>query len=351
MQNKKLIKILKSQLLREASAPRADWANKTRALLISNTPQPKTLDARLERGVWELFFTLFDIRAFKRATVALVMVAFVFSSFVGFVSAANSLPGDTLYGVKLAAEKARVEFAPKHRKPLLRAEFAGRRLKEIIKISGKKISGRDRETQKAVNIFNQELKNLNQDLEVLKTVPQASAAVEVAGKVSEKVDEVIDILEKEGKNFGGLPKAEVKKARQVALETSIKTTQVLVEKARESNEANEVATNVLAKKIDRIEDGLLGLVPVFQATSTPLSNLRPANETIERAKKRLAANDLAGAVDLLTQGADLYSKAENLVDGVQFEVAESPKAAEKVAPAPRKVDETVKIDLFFDSGS
>lgn len=324
---------------------------KTRALLISNAPQPETLDARLERSAWDLFFTLFDVRAFKRATVALVMVAFVFSSFVGFVSAANSLPGDTLYGVKVAAEKARVEFAPRHRKPLLRAEFAGRRLKEIIKISGKKISGRDRDTQKAVNIFNQELKNLNQDLENLKTVPQAGAARQVAGKVSAKVDEVIDMLEKEEKNFGGLPKAEIKKARQVALETSIKTTQVLVEKARESSEANEVASSVLARKIDQIEDGLLGLVPVFQATSTPLTNLGPANETIASAKKKLAANDLVGAVDLLTQGANLYSQAENLVGDVQAVVVELPKAEEKAATSPRKVDETVKIDLFFDSGS
>ncbi len=351
--NKKLIKILKSQVLHDSSAPRADWVIKTRVLLISKVPTPVTLEAKFQKNVWDFSFALLDVKAFKRATVALVMVAFVFSSFVGFVSAANSLPGDTLYGVKLAAEKARVELAPKRKKPLLRIEFAGRRLKEIIKVTEKKISGKNdknHETQKAVTIFNQELRNVSRDLDILKNTPQSSETIQVAGKVGEKVDEVIDILRQEEKKIGGLSGAEVKKAKQVALETSIKTTQVLVEKARESSEANEAVTDVLAKKINRIEDGLAGLVPVFQATSTPLTALQPANDTLADAKKKLRANDLSGAADLLTQSADLFSKAEELASEAPAVVV-GPNKEEKSAVLPRKVDGSVKIDLFFDSGS
>lgn len=63
-------------------------------------------------------------------TVLAAMVVIVFGGFMTTVNAAQSLPGEALYSVKLATEKAQLKLASVEHKAVLHTEFAGRRLDE-----------------------------------------------------------------------------------------------------------------------------------------------------------------------------------------------------------------------------
>ena len=128
--------------------------------------------------------------------MATAMLVIVFGGSVGMVGAANSLPGDTLYSVKVASEKARLKIASQERKVLLRTEFAQRRLEEAAKLS----ADPDRAAQ-AFAGFEVQVKEAKRELEGFKQAePEAAArvAVEVDGKLDELNNMVNGQVEKEG---------------------------------------------------------------------------------------------------------------------------------------------------------
>lgn len=70
----------------------------------------------------------------RPAVAGAFSVAMLASGWMATARAAESLPGDTLYSVKILTERAKLSFASSDRKAVLHTEFAGRRLEEAARL-------------------------------------------------------------------------------------------------------------------------------------------------------------------------------------------------------------------------
>jgi hypothetical protein len=100
------------------------------------------------------------------AKISIFVILFLFISGFTSILAANTLPGDFLYPVKIESEKIRIFFAPRNEKANLHIIFAKRRLGEIEKMAEE---GRIKEINKALNVLETETDsaiNYMEDFEV-----------------------------------------------------------------------------------------------------------------------------------------------------------------------------------------
>jgi len=165
-------------------------------------------------GFWS--FNIFNFRILKHAYVPVALGVFmlVSSSFLAVKAAGDSLPGDLLYQVKMASEKAQVGFALSQTSKVQKeVDFAGKRLEELNKLTGAVDSQEDNSDQEeekkeleseaiagAVHSFNKEISKVKNRLDNLDK-NQDDKAVEVArvfdGKAGEFATALNQVAEKE----------------------------------------------------------------------------------------------------------------------------------------------------------
>lgn len=151
------------------------------------------------------------------AATVTAMLVLVFGGSVGMVGAANSLPGDTLYSVKVATEKARLRIASQERKVLLRTEFAQNRLEEAAKLA----ENPDRVAQ-AMAGYEIQVKEAKRELESFKQA-EPEAAARVAAEFDTKLDELSTLVN------GQVQKENPSKAVDQAIESTKDVSKTVVE--------------------------------------------------------------------------------------------------------------------------
>ncbi len=173
---------------------------------------------------WNLMQT-----AVRPVGVGMIMLAFVFGGwFTSAKAAANSLPGDALYGIKIATEQVQLFVTSDDRRAVLHTQFAQRRLSEVqaLQDSGDenadqylietvhaleaemikagdaltqmKLSG-DEDTLTVASILDEKIGAINDELELVSGQDEVvDAAQEAADQVSEDaVDTIVDTHEAE----------------------------------------------------------------------------------------------------------------------------------------------------------
>ncbi|MBI4599011.1 hypothetical protein HY734_02335 [Candidatus Uhrbacteria bacterium] len=121
-------------------------------------------------------------------------------AFTGWVATVNasfaSVPGDFLYPVKLATE--RVQLLPwlssDEQRMRLHAEFASRRLEEVMEIAGSERSGKEVRVREAVESFKHEIASISAELETV-TTNRPETVVQMARDVDRKVGEYTAVLD------------------------------------------------------------------------------------------------------------------------------------------------------------
>ena len=88
-----------------------------------------------EFSVPRIFRVFENIFSYKYALSSLIVI---FLAGGVFVSAQQALPGDLLYPVKKATEKARLVFASKEQQPNIQLEYANERLESLVKAAQEK---------------------------------------------------------------------------------------------------------------------------------------------------------------------------------------------------------------------
>ncbi len=180
----------------------------------------------------------------RPAMAALSLVVILTGGSIMSVSAAEqSMPGDFLYGLKLATEQARLAMAStKGDKLKLKTEFTTRRIQEL-----KQVVATDKKSEKVVQvteILKRDMNTLKEQLaDVAKEEPSAEAT-EAAKLVDQKSNEVISALQETKTDQSPETKEKITEAQSVAADTGVKALEVLVEKHQESKDlvpAQEVA--------------------------------------------------------------------------------------------------------------
>ncbi len=144
MTNKELTENLKHlRVLRAGGEPNPEWVRAGRDILmmqVRNTNAPRSPFRIRPHHFWqlvEMFVGAPAVRYVLRpVTVLGAMFVLVFGGWITSVNASlQSVPGDTLYNLKIATEKAQIAFAGAgETKVKLQLDFAGRRVEEVARI-------------------------------------------------------------------------------------------------------------------------------------------------------------------------------------------------------------------------
>lgn len=329
MTNRDLItKLHALQGLRFGGDPRESWKKQTREALLARVisdieSAPTPVGARFAVSEWArlVFPHDFSRLVLKPAMLSMALLATALGGWVTTVSASySSLPGDRLYGVKLAAERAQASLVMNDAdRAKLRVEFMARRVDEVAKIAETPGADKAEKVQVAVKKIKEEATTVQAELEALKNSKPDSAA-DVAKLVDRKTGEMQSVLEQTVRE---IPEAvgEVQEARTLVTNTSVKAVAVLVE----TQNAGSVQITADAVK-EKVEERINAA-----AATTP-----EAREALGVAKELFANNDLSGAISKVAEVATIER------DSVQ--ATSTPPASPLVGTAPT-ADASITLPL------
>lgn len=307
---------------------------------------PSVLDAPRERAIDVLLQFPKDVTDLVARPVAFaaLLVVMVLGGWIGSVNASlDTLPGDRLYPVKLASERAQLTLATSSTKGRLHAEFASRRLNEVtLLVSQGDVSGDDTRVQVAIDGFHKQIDGAEQSALSAK---DDVAVVELARVVDQKVDELETVLnlvedtQDEGKHeaiASVLSNTEQKKEQVV---------DVLIERSG----ASEISKSALSRQFrDDVND-------IFARVELLGQRIDRVEQVIEQRGRDdvafdaaalghdLRSADVSGAMNLAAQGG--YERAFEITNAIGQdlrEVATELAAVEFALTRPRVVEPPVE---------
>ena len=276
----------------------------------------------------------------RMAAVPLAMALLVagtgFGSSALVAAAHDTLPGQPLYEVKLAAESLSLRMLGKSERTERRVEIAGRRLNEMARLSSAPVADREAKIERVASLFSDGMNAVRKDLLELQEEDDAAEAVRIALRVEARADQYQTVF------TGGLSAA--RPSFRTALlnldQVSVKALEILVEKRTLASDVLPEAqlSSAVGRKIDSFavhvataQDGLL----TEGAASPGLLLTVKAQEAVAEAKELLSQGDFRAAVRKVSESADLVTEAET---------ADKKPAAPAETPSATGTDEVPKKD-------
>lgn len=312
------LKALKDE--RAGGSPDARWLASTKETLMMQIGNTVSSERRTGLRAFTQNLRVFLPENMMRAMMvpALMLVLIVsagFSSMAVVASAHGTLPGDVLYGVKLAAEAVSLRFAPKVERTERRVEIAGRRLDEMARLSASAEPDKEAKIAKVAALFSDEMNSIRKDLSDLQKEEDNDEIVRVAVRVDAKADEY-QALFKSGLSVG---RPTLRMALLNLDQVSVKALEILVEKqSLASNVLPEAQlTSSVGKRIDSFAAHVAAAQDNYNGeTFAPQSLLLTAKArvAVEEAKELLSQGDFRAAVRKVSESAELVSEAETIKD-------------------------------------
>lgn len=307
------------QGVRGIGDPDDAWKRRTREQLLSKIMQDLMASPAAgwsfaaSEWVRLLFPQAFTRFVFRPALVSVGMLGALLGGWVTTVSASyNSLPGDRLYAVKIAAERAQANLVlnPGDR-VRLRVEFLGRRVEEVAKIAERQVPGKASKASVAVEKMKEEISTVQEQIKTLKQ-SKPDQAVEVAKLVDRKAGEFNVLLSSSGREATAEVQSAVKAAKDLMTDASVQAVAVLVENRGDA--AVQISASALKEKV--------------QEKITAVAAENPAESVaLDEAQKRLAKDDLAGA---LSKVGEVTSRAASSTPPVLPLVETVPTSANSI---------------------
>lgn len=236
--------------LKSTIKPRPEWTTLSRELLLSQIKETATSE-KVSLGVsgfWSIFSQTFRQSLFEPVVVMFLILGSFLLSSLTINAAFYSLPGDSLYPVKLALEKTHAAFVTGDEQKLeLKIEYAAKRVAEIDKLVAQ--TNVDPETKKrnieaAVNEFKNNVSDVNSHLAKLNQTIKLSDpldkdhTVKMALSAGSKTEELVKTIDEKVSQLSADEKKDVSpiiaEAAKSAQETTI-SVQQLVQDANQSD--------------------------------------------------------------------------------------------------------------------
>lgn len=223
-----------------AGAVDAATHNTARAQLLRALP-----DAVFESAPSSVGYFVGFAQSFVYKPVAASAAAFVFlaGGWMTTSAAQTSLPGDTLYNVKLIAERAQLQVASLDRRAVLHTEFAGNRLEEVAALQRavEEEPERAQYIPETVTAYQQEIASATTDLQTLQTQDQTQALTTAATVL----DQVAVLTESAEQLEVSTPTSVDESVSENSSEGTDITSQDVAEQVAQTTEAMaEIATDV-----------------------------------------------------------------------------------------------------------
>lgn len=313
---------------------RTEWKNSNREFLMSEIKS--TMPAVDEKWNLELSKIIFPWRVMKlaaRPAMALMTVtALVLGSGLSVSASQLALPGDALYGLKIASEKVQVALTfDKKESAKMHVELAGKRINEIKRI--KENTDSDEKKVRKINVamdkFKEEISTVQNKLENLNKGSSPEATVEFAQIVDNKTTEYQKDLVTATNELPELNDAtlNISQSLDLADKTSDAALTMILEKHAQGEMvlSGEIEEDVLIKRVgEKIEITeakvmvVQGQVDVLTLPVDPAATL-VAQQTADQAKvvlgearEALDQKDLGIALTKAIKGKELVKQAEQI---------------------------------------
>lgn len=256
-EDKKLVEKLRAakSAYQTKFAPTQDEKDRSRALLasyiVAHGGKPAKTLGFLERLSLNLQYFVPPKLAYSLGILTIMGLSWAFAGF-----ARSALPGQSLYGAKIALEKTHVRFVSN---PATRAkvqmEFAGNRLKEARAVA-ETASDTNQNVEVALNRFTKEVQEATRALKAASDPVQVKATATV---FSEKVQEYKQELQQISGQRAAKRTVELAAVKEAEEVLSLAEQEVAEEKQIEQESAAAPALEDEAVKDDELKEGEVGL--------------------------------------------------------------------------------------------
>jgi len=322
---KNLLQTTKAE--RRGGAPREDWVTQSRDILLMQvrnttdaTDKPEIL-ARVRHlfGIFVPAETAFV--AVRTVGVFLLLSATVLGG--GLASAqlySDSMPGEMLYGVKIAVEKTQMVLSPNNEYRLqLHAEFADRRINEVAWLA--EAPGHDNEMiASALLSFEKDVVALRDGLEGL-VLDDPDNAVEMAKLLERKMTLYHSMLQKAAANLSPNARMVVNATRNRIDETAISAMAIIVQGHLEGDigASRSIVVNKFEDRLKQAENSLDTVIAereIYEEKSPAIK----AKTAIAEAKLLIEEQNYQAALSKIVEVAELTQEAEE--EAVEEEIEE-----------------------------
>lgn len=335
--------------------PRTEWLERNRALLLSGLKESGDergqSELELNRTVsssWDVTISLLHSLLPSRRTVVLLRPAGVFavlsiflliSSIVTVSASQETIPGDTLYPVKIVSEKVqRVLTTDESEKAKLEISFAGKRIDELEKIISQPVSEtiKVEQVETVLDKFEENITSAQETLDVLSVDSDApEEAVSLAEVIDEKVSEYKETLDKTAEAASPDVKEAVEDAAEVAEDHSDAALSVIVEK----HDAGEVVKSQ-EEISEKVDEKIASLSEEIDEVERQIDMLLSATTTEDMFSEDESEIDLTTTTEKLLVTKEQIGLANKILDEAKELVEE-----EMLSEALAKVSESkVLID-------
>jgi len=306
---------------------KAGWSRIARELGFEEKPQKWSYHWK---DYAEYVGHLMQAHVLRPVSVGLSAFLVIFGGWVVTVNASfDSVPGDILYPVKLVTEKMQITFAASsEQRARLHAEFAGRRLEEVVVITNSDREGKPALVETAMEGFKSELAFANDELESVQS-SSPSAAVSLAVVLDHKTEEYEAVISQSESEIPEETKASVAEALVAVEETNQQAIDTLVQshEATQEVETEEHLQQNFQQQYQDLKNRIalnIGRLSVIRGRLETAGNLTIDYATrIEEARVTLVGHDdsLADAEDMLAAGG--YRRAFELLQEVEANISAS----------------------------
>jgi hypothetical protein len=254
----------KAKNLPSAGAVDATAHSTARAQLLRALP-----DAVFESAPSSVGYFVGFAQSFVYKPVAASAAAFVFlaGGWMTTSAAQASLPGDTLYNVKLIAERAQLQVASLDRRAVLHTEFAGNRLEEVAALQRvvEEEPNRAQYIPETVTAYQEEIASATNDLQMLQTQNQTQALTTAATVL----DQVAVLTESAEQLAVSIPTPVNEDISENSSDTSRLVSQDVAEQVAQTTQAiAEIATDVAIEshEVSPSEESAREMESLFRTT-------------------------------------------------------------------------------------
>lgn len=212
---------------------------------------------------------VFDFRALlgnrRKLAYAFASCVFVLSIGAATINASNSsIPGESLYGVKIAGENVVLAVIPEGEKAKVEIEYAGKRLEELAKISeNSSDAAQHQKVEQLILNYNEKVDNAKKHLAKISSSGDGEKAVIVAKVINAQSEKYAKDLAKTTDNLPADVKERVSDKVAKAIDSTEKANTssllILIEQ-KEAGNGDEISNEEMAdkvnKKIDKIENSI-----------------------------------------------------------------------------------------------
>lgn len=262
--------------------PEENWVVETRKRVLSEAPvlgwkmtevrnkqENKIADGFFSRSRNEVLPRLYNENAMSRVSAVLFSKKLAVSafSFVFLVSGSaltveaskSSLPGDSLYIIKIATEDVTLAVASKEKRPEIEIGQAGKRLEELTEISKK--PSYDDQGRKAEQLLASFEKKINSAQNGLTEIENSGVKAKVAKVINIQTERYTEVLAETSENLPDVVKVEMSEKFASAVSSNEKVNfeslVTMVETVGENEEEKEEITAKVKEKIDELEEKII----------------------------------------------------------------------------------------------